>query len=107
MTSTASASVQPAFRINLRRLNACLSLALIAGAAAYFITVNDLSTKGFLFKELKQHSNSLVAERQDLESQVTSLASYQNLNPRIAAARLVASKDVAYLSWGSQTVAQK
>ncbi len=100
-------SAQPVFRLNLRRLNACLCLALIGGAAAYFITVNDLSTKGFLFKELKQKNNSLIAERQDLESRVTTLASYQNLNPRIAAARLVASKDVAYVSWGSQAVAQK
>lgn len=100
-------SRQPVLRINLRRLNACLSLALIAGAAAYFITVNDLSTKGFLFKELKQKNNSLLAERQDLESSVSSLASYQSLNPRIAAARLVAAKDVAYLSSGSLAVAQK
>lgn len=105
--TNSSADTQPVLRINLRRLNACLCLALIAGATAYFITVNDLSTKGFLFKELKQKNNSLVAERQDLESSVSSLASYQNLNPRIAAARLVVAKDVAYVSAGSLAVAQK
>ncbi len=104
---TADTSEKKVFRINLRRLNSFLGLTLIAGATAYFITVNGLSTRGFEFKELKQKTNFLTAERQDLESEITALASYQNLNQRIAAARLVTSKEVAYVSWGSQMVAKK
>lgn len=104
---TQAAPVRASYRLNLRVLNRVLGLTLMAAAVMYFITVNGLSTTGFLFKELKQHNNNLILESQSLEGQVTNLASYQNLNQRIAAAHLVASTNLSYVSWSSQVVAQR
>ncbi len=102
-----NASTNAVFRINLRKLNVILMLACLLGAASYFLTINGLSTTGFAFKDLKQRANELAAENQQLESQVSSLSSFQNLNPRIADLHLVPVSDVAYVSWDSRMVARK
>ncbi len=96
-----------AFSINLRTLNTVLLFALIVGAVTYFFTTTSLSTKGFAFKELKEQSMKLADDKQQMESQITALASYQNLDARIKNLPLVASKDIAYISWGSSVVARK
>jgi hypothetical protein len=96
-----------AFSINLRKINIVLILLLVVGAVTYFFTITNLSTKGFAFKELKEQSNALVIEKQHMESEITSLASYQSLDQRIKNLALVASKDVAYISWDDLVVARK
>lgn len=93
--------------VNLQKINTVLIAVLIVAAIGYFFTINSLSTKGFVFKELKEQVNTLSTQKQDMESQVTALASYQNLNPRIQTLQLVASQDVAYISWDSLLVARK
>jgi len=98
----------PRFRsIFLSRLNRWLVVAIIFTAVAHFLVVNDLSTKGFLFKDFKVKNNELISERQSMESVVSSLASYQSLNPRIQALHLVAADNVRYLSWDESLVAKK
>lgn len=91
----------------LSKLNKFLAIAVIATAVGHFLVVNDLSTKGFVFKDLKMETNDLVAERQTMESRVSALSSYQNLNPRIQAMRLVAADSINYLNWNQQAVAKK
>lgn len=98
---------QSAVTINLRKLNTVLFLLLIVGAVTYFLTTNNLSTRGFAFKDLKESVTELEIEQQRLENQMTLLASYQSLNPRIQDLSLVASTDVHYLTWNSFLVARK
>ncbi len=102
-----SQSTPSGIRVNLRTLNACLLFAVVCGAVTYFLTMNDLSTRGFVFKDLKQKANDLAAEQQRMEGEVTALASYQNLNPRIQTLSLVAADTVHYISWDSRLVAKK
>ncbi len=91
----------------LSRLNRCLIFGVIGLAVAHFLVVNDLSTKGFVFKDLKQQTKHLNADRQSMESRVTALSSYQTLNPRIQALALVTTDNVHYLSWNQQMVAKR
>ena len=98
---------QAAFSINLRKINLVLMFLLVVAAVAYFFTITSLSTKGFAFKELKEQSNALAIDKQHMESEITSLASYQSLDQRIKNLALVASKDVAYISWDNLVVARK
>ncbi len=91
----------------LSKLNKFLAIALIATAVGHFLVVNDLSTKGFVFKDLKVESNELVAERQTMESRVSALSSYQSLNPRIQSMHLVSADSIHYLNWNQQAVAKK
>jgi hypothetical protein len=92
---------------SLSRLNRCLIIAVILVAAAHFLVVNDLSTKGFVFKDLKARVNQLIADNQDRQNQVSSLGSYQSINPRIASLHLVAADTIHYLSWDQAMVARK
>lgn len=98
---------QSAITINLRKVNTLLFLLLIVGAVTYFLTTNNLSTRGFAFKELKEKVTELKNEQQRMENQMTLLASYQSLNPRIQELRLVASTDVHYIDWNSFLVARR
>ncbi len=96
-----------AITINLRKVNTILFLLLIVGAVLYFLTVNNLSTRGFVFKDLRDKNNKLEIEKQRLESKITEFASYQNLNPRIEQLQLVKATDVIYLDSNAFTVARK
>ncbi len=98
---------QSTLSINLHKINTILIGAVILAAVGYFFTINSLSTKGFVFKELKEKVTTLNIDKQNMESQVTALASYQNLNPRIQTMQMVASQDVSYISWDSHIVARK
>jgi cell division protein FtsL len=98
---------QSATSIHLQKINTVLIGTLIVAAVGYFFTVNSLSTKGFVFKELKEKVSTFSSNKQDMESQITALASYQNLNPRIQSMQLVTSSDIAYISWDSLIVARK
>lgn len=91
----------------LSRLNRFLVFAIIVTAAGHFLVVNALSVQGFIFKDLKSKANDLVAEEQTMESTVSSLGSYQNLNPRIQSLKLVAADGVNYVSWDQHVVAKK
>ena len=91
----------------LSRVNRLLTAAVIITAFAHFLVVNALSIKGFVFKDLKLKANDLVSEHQQMESAVSTLASYQSLNPRIQSMRLVSADSVTYLSWDQGMVARK
>ncbi len=98
---------QTGLTINLRKTNTILFLLLIVGSVVYFLTINNLSTRGFVFKDLRDKTTSLEVEKQRLESQVTELASYQNLDPRIAELELVKATDVTFIDTNAFIVARK
>ena len=91
----------------LSMINKYLLISAIAVAGAHFFVVNDLSTKGFVFKDLKSKASQLVADRQVMENSISALGSYQAINPRIEAMKLVATDDIHYISWNKYMVALK
>lgn len=91
----------------MSRFNFFLTVLVCVTAVAHFLVATSLSTTGFVFKDLKSRANELASERQSMESAISSLASYQSLNPRIASLNLVTADDVHYLSWNQYIVAKK
>lgn len=91
----------------LSKLNRILLVSVILVAAAHFLVVNDLSTKGFVFKDLKSKANDLVADRQTMENSISALSSYQAINPRIQSMHLVSADTIHYINWDNNTVAIK
>ncbi len=98
---------QPALHINLRRLNRWLMVLVGFAAVGYFLTVTALSTRGFIFKDLKSQQASLAEERRTLENAMTGLASYQDLQSRIRSSNFVAADTVSYISWNDSAVAKR
>ncbi|MCX6793010.1 MAG: hypothetical protein NTY12_03205 [Candidatus Falkowbacteria bacterium] len=93
--------------ILLTKINTFLLVAVIAVAGAHFLVVNDLSTRGFVFKDLKSKANQLLTDRQGMETSISSISSYQNINPRIQSMHLVAADNIHYISWDKYMVARK
>jgi len=91
----------------LSKINSILLIAVIVVAGAHFLVVNDLSTKGFVFKDLKSKANQLTIDRQAMENSISALGSYQAINPRIKAMNLVAADNIHYISWDQYLVAVK
>jgi hypothetical protein len=91
----------------MSRFNLFLTVLVCVTAVAHFLVATSLSTTGFVFKDLKSRLKDLSSERQTMESTISSLASYQSLNPRIASLNLVATDEVHYLSWNQYIVAKK
>jgi cell division protein FtsL len=91
----------------LSKINKILLFSVIVTAAAHFLIVNDLSTQGFVFTDLKSKAKQLVADRQNMESSISALGSYQSINPRIEALHLVAADTIHYISWDKYMVARK
>jgi len=91
----------------LSKINRMLLIGVIAVAGAHFLVVNDLSTRGFVFKDLKSKANQLMADKQTMENSISSLSSYQAINPRIQSMRLVAADTIHYISWDKYMVAIK
>ncbi len=91
----------------MSRFNFFLAVLVGATAIAHFFVVTDLSTKGFLFKDLKSRANELTDQRQSMEGAISTLGSYQSLSSRIQSLQLVAADNVQYLSWNQDVVAKK
>jgi len=91
----------------LSRLNTFLVVAIVASAITHFLVINDLSTKGFVFKDLKSKVGDLSNDKQSMESAISSLGSYQNLNPRIQEMKMVNADGANYINWDQNLVAKK
>ncbi len=91
----------------LSRVNKFLCLGVILALLGHFLIANDLSIKGFAFKDLKVKADQLEIDRQVMESKISSLASYQAINPRIEALQFVAADTIHYISWDQYMVAIK
>ncbi len=94
-------------RLNLKLVNFFLgSLTLIIGGY-YLISINDLTVKGFLLKELKSQTTILASENLDSEAKVMNLQSYSNLNDKIKKLNMVAVSEVEYLTVNQAALARK
>lgn len=91
----------------LKKVNCFLAIAIIFTAVAHFLVVNDLSTRGFVFKDLKAKTAELAADQEKMQGTISALGSYQNISQRIGNLGLVAVDSVHYVSWDQYMVAKK
>lgn len=81
---------------------------LIIICSVYYITgVNDLTTKGFRLKELKQKTKDLAGANKEFELEIMSLKSYNNLSERVGRLSMVSAADAKYISDKVEAVAKK
>jgi hypothetical protein len=91
----------------LFRFNCFLIVAVIVTAVAHLLVVNDLSMRGFVFKDLKSKATEMSAEQENMQGTISSLGSSENISRRVGSLGLVAVDTVHYLSWDQSMVAKK
>lgn len=81
---------------------------LIVICGFYYIAgVNNLSTKGFELKELKQQAKDLENKNKELELKMMALQSLNNLSERVKVLGMVSADRTKYISSEAETVAKK
>ena len=73
----------------------------------YVISVNDLSTKGYVLYELKERIYSLQDDNDLLEFKTMTLQSYGNISERARELLMVKVEKVDYLTSSEEAVAKK
>ncbi len=94
-------------RISLKLVNSFFMAAALVLGTYYLISVNDLSVKGFVLKELKSEVSLLESENIELQNRVSSLQSYDSVLTRINSLGMVAVGDMQYISKGQMAVAKR
>ncbi len=88
-------------------LNKLLYLIIILCGVYYLINVNDLSIKGVKLQEFKKEINNLIEENNNLELEVMSLESYNNLSERAEKLKMVAVDKVYYIEGSTVVIVKK
>lgn len=93
--------------INLRTLNK-IFFCLIIIAGFYFITgANDLTAKGFELQSMKTRAVVIENDNQGLETKITDLNSYYNLDEKVKQLGMVSVGQITYLEAKEGIVAKK
>lgn len=92
---------------NFRNLNKFLFIIIVAVGVYYLSGINDLTVKGFKLQEEKGKINLLKEENAVLGLKVTNLESYNNLSERAKELKMVAAREIDYLTIQSGIVAKK
>jgi hypothetical protein len=74
---------------------------------SYIISVNSLSVKGFVLQELKNKTKQLEAESNNIELNIMSMETYENINQRAQNMKMVKIDKVDYILSGAIGVAKK
>ncbi len=93
--------------LNIKIINILLSILILLSGAYYLIGINDLAVKGFKLQALKEETNRLNGENKELGIKITDLESYNSLNARAQALKMVAVGKIDYLAGADATVAKK
>ena len=93
--------------LNLGAAVKFLFILIIVCGVYYLAGANDLTAKGFELKELKRQTNKLRSENKSLESEITSMGSYNSLNERVKVLGMVSAGSAQYISVKNETVAMR
>jgi len=93
--------------INLKIVNKAIYFLLFILCIYYVVGANDLTIKGFTLKDLKSGSRIFIDENKRLESEITYLRSYSNIEKSIVRIGMVKNDRMAYLDAGLEVVARK
>jgi hypothetical protein len=94
-------------KLNIRTLNKILATLIIILGVYYIAGINDLTVKGFELQKLKMRLADIKNDNNNLELQMMSLGSYNNLSERIKGLDMVAVGKVEYISTVGSVVAKK
>jgi len=89
------------------RVNIGIVVLLLVGGFYFVMSVNDLSVKGFILKNLKIKLSESVKINKDMEIGVMQLESLENVAKRAEAMRLVKVDKVEYIINDNDVVAKK
>ncbi len=92
--------------INIKVLNYILLSLIISLGIFYLSGMNDLSITGYKIEELNKQKNDYASTNEDLELKIMSLSSYGNIISRVNGLKMVAVKEIEYLS-AATVVAKK
>jgi|WetSurMetagenome_2_1015567.scaffolds.fasta_scaffold174864_2 hypothetical protein len=87
---------QPAW-LSIKTFNAFLLAIIVAGGLYYVTGINDLVVKGFTLQGLKAKAALLSEENRNLNVEMVSLKSYNNLAKRIDNFKMVAVDNIDYV----------
>ncbi len=94
-------------KFNIKIFNRILCVLIIILGVYHIAGINDLTVKGFELQKLKLKSMEIKDNNNNLESQIMSLGSYNNLRERIASLNMVSAEKVEYISGASSFVAKR
>lgn len=91
--------------INFKTVNCFIGVLLIVMCVAYVMQMNNLSTKGYKFKELEQALTELKLSAKSLESQALELQTVKRVTERINTLNMISSQKVEFLASKDKEVA--
>jgi len=74
-----------------------LSIIILLGIF-YLSGMNDISIKGYKIEKLNKQKNDYASTNEGLELKIISLSSYGNIISRVNGLKMVAVKEIEYLS---------
>lgn len=93
--------------LNFKIINQVIFSVIVVFGVFYLIGINDLTVKGFNYRELLEKNNQLVKENEDFELSIASLSSYNDINSRIKDLKMVVANNIDYIDAGAIVVAKK
>jgi cell division protein FtsB len=91
----------------LALLNKAIALLCIVGAFYYIASINNISIKGFVLKELKTELSILEQEKEALEQKAMELESYEHISRRADELKMVKVDKIDYITVTDPAVAIK
>jgi hypothetical protein len=82
-------------------------ITVIILGVSFIISVNSLSVKSFVLQELKNKTKELVTESNNIELNIMSMETYENINQRAQNMKMVKIDKVDYILAGAVGVAKK
>jgi hypothetical protein len=82
-------------------------LAVIVLGVSFIISVNSLSVRGFVLQELKNKTKILETESNNIELNIMSMETYENINQRAQNMKMVKIDKIDYVMSGAVGVAKK
>jgi len=88
-------------------INKSIFLLILITGIFYVASINDLAIKSFVLEDLKIKSKDLSLLNEKYEIQATNLKSYENIDKRARALKMVKVDKINYLNITSSFVARK
>lgn len=93
--------------LNIKMFNRLIIVTIIFLGVWYVASINDLSIKGYLLKDLKDKKSEVGLIKHSLELKIMDLSSLGNLDQRVKNLKLVAAGAIDYVSAQASMVAKK
>ena len=88
-------------------LNKFSIILIIILGVSFIATVNSLSIKGFILQSLKNKTDKLKQENENIQLNIMALESYENINKKAASLKMVKADKVDYLMVNDNLMAKK